>query len=211
MGFLPFSASLPLDAYLDHLLNKTLILKDLLQGLLLGKLRWGNGWEGEELALQEQGCDPSCGDLSTRQGSKVWIWFVEWGRSPSSFPKDGEDDGDKGGNSGRYHGASSRHCSHIDELIQSSEQPCAVGSIIAPLYRGGDWGTQRLSGLPRGGGAVGWQTQAFISLVTSCIKDSERPCGRESSSLQLFSNMCDQESSAWSTFLDPATASVHAV
>ena len=43
MGFLPFSVSLPLDAYLDHLLNKTLILKDLLQGLLLGKLRWGKG------------------------------------------------------------------------------------------------------------------------------------------------------------------------
>ena len=68
-----------------------------------------------------------------------------------------------------------------------------------------------MRGLPKGGGAVAWQTQAFISLVTSCFKDSERPCGRESGSLQLFSNMYDKESSAWSTSLDSATALVHAV
>lgn len=30
-----------------------------------------------------------------------------------------------------------RHGSHVDELIPSSQQPCAVDSVIPPLYRGG--------------------------------------------------------------------------
>ena len=31
-----------------------------------------------------------------------------------------------------------RRGSHVDELIPSSQQPCAVDSVIAPLYRGGN-------------------------------------------------------------------------
>ena len=157
--------------------------QSLVAGSASGKLRRRKGWEGGGINFTGARLWPK--SLGPRYQARVQgMDLVSGGRSPSSFPKDGDDDGHKGANSGRYHGASSiRHCSHIDGLIQSSQQLCAVGSVIAPLHRGGDWGTRSLSGLPKGGGAVAWQTQAFISLVTSCFKDSERPCGRESGSL----------------------------
>lgn len=85
MAFLPFSASLPPDAYLDRLLNKALILKALFAGSASGEAKTVEEVRGKDYARNRavtQSWGPPVPGKGPRSGFGFWVR-----QEPIIFPK----------------------------------------------------------------------------------------------------------------------------